>query len=119
MTSLRAPLDVSGEVQALVADETVRVTAIKNTITVDIPNFRVGMVALRGVGRRKRRAGMISRVAAVLQFADLSVQFRLAGGTVATLGAGARPGLLSRMLGVAPLEIKWSGVGPLLRSLLR
>ena len=116
---MRAPLDVAGEVQVLVADQTVRVTAIKNTITVDIPTLRVGMVALRGVGRRKQRATMISRLGAALHFADLSVQFRVAGGTIATLGAGARPGLLSRLLGVAPLQITWSGVGSLLRSLWR
>ncbi len=116
---MRAPLDVAGEVQVLVADQTVRVTAIKNTITVDIPTLRVGMVALRGVGRRKQRATMISSLGAALHFADLSVQFRVAGGTIATLGAGARPGLLSRLLGVAPLQITWSGVGSLLRSLWR
>ncbi len=110
---MHLPLDVAGEIRAVVADDTVVVSAREKTITVDVPNLRVGLVAwkggrasLRGAGGRKRRAATISRASAALRLTDLNVQLRLAGGTMAVLGADARPGPLSRLLGVAPLEIR-------------
>ncbi len=112
---MHLPLDVAGEIRAVVADDTVVISARNKTITVDVPNLRVGLVALkggrttlRGAGGRKRRATTISRASAALRLTDLNVQLRLAGGTMAVLGADARPGLLSRILGVAPLEIRLS-----------
>ena len=48
---------------------------------------------------------------------DLSVRIRMAGGTLAVLGADARPGLLSRWLGLAPLEVRVSGLASLIRGL--
>ncbi len=117
---LQIPLEIVGEVHAAVADETVLITASSDTITVDFPSLRVGLLALRGVGRRKQRSETISRASVVLRLTALSVQFRLAGGTVAILGSAARPGTVSRFLGLAPLEIKLlSGLLSLLRSLWR
>ncbi len=119
MTPFRAPLDVVGEVQALFADETVLVTAAKNTITVDVPSLRTGLAALKGVGGRRRRAKTIRRASGVLDFADLTVDIRIAGATLATLGADAHPGLLSWLLGLRPLEIRLSGIASYLRTLWR
>ncbi len=116
---LQIPLEIVGEVHAAVADETVVITASSDTITIDIPSFRVGLLALRGVGRGKQRSKTISRANAVLQLTALSAQFRMAGGTVAMLGSAARPGAVSRILGLAPLEIRLSGLFSLLRSLWR
>jgi hypothetical protein len=114
---LQIPLEIVGEVHAAVADETVLITASSGTITVDIPSLRVGLLALRGVGRRKQRSETISRANVVLQLTALSVQFRMAGGTVAILGSAVRPGWVSRFLGLAPLEIRLSGMFSLLKSL--
>ena len=114
---LQIPLEIVGEVHAAVADETVLITASSDTITVDIPSLRVGLLALRGVGRGKQRSETISRANVVLQLTALSVQFRMAGGTVAILGSAARPGAVSRVLGLAPLDIRLSGLFSLLRSL--
>ena len=114
---LQIPLEIVGEVHAAVADETVLITASSDTITVDIPSLRVGLLALRGVGRGKQRSETISRANVVLQLTALSVQFRMAGGTVAILGSVARPGAVSRVLGLAPLDIRLSGLFSLLRSL--
>ena len=105
---LQIPLEIVGEVL---------ITANSDTIAVDIPNLRVGLLALRGVGRGKQRSETISRANVVLQLTALSVQFRMAGGTVAILGSAARPGAVSRVLGLAPLDIRLSGLFSLLRSL--
>ena len=119
MRSLQLPLAVAGKVQAVVADQAILVTARENTVTVDLPNLRAGMVALRGAGGRKQRAKTLIRAGAALQFTDLNVEFRLAGGAMALLGADARPGLLSRLLGLAPLEIRLSAMVSLVRALWR
>ncbi len=117
---LHVPLDIVGKIKAAVADETVLIAASKDTITVDIPSLRVGLLALSGVGRIKQRSETISRADVVLRLTALSVQFRLTGGTVAILGSAARPGTVSRFLGLAPLEIRLlSGLLSLLRSLWR
>ncbi len=115
MRSVHLPLDVAGEIRAVVADDAVVISARKKTISVDVPNLRVGLLALRGAratlrgaGGRQRRATTISRASAALGLTDLNLEFRLAGGTMAVLGADARPGILSRLLGVAPLEIRLS-----------
>ena len=115
MRSLHLPLDVAGEIRAVVADDAVVISARQKTITVDVPNLRVVPVAwraaratLRGAGGSERRAATISRASAAMRLTDLNVQLRLAGGTMAVLGADARPGVLSRLLGVAPLEIRLS-----------
>ncbi len=116
---MQVPLDISGEVRAAVADETVLITANTGTITVDIPSVRVGLLALRGAGRKKQRSRTFSRAHATLQVTSQSVRFRMAGGTVAMLGTDARPGALSRLLGVTPLEIRFSGLLFVLRSFWR
>ena len=120
VTSVQVPLDVVGEVQALVADETIRVTAREDIITVDLPNLWVGVAAFKAGGARAQRAKRMRRVSAALQFTDLNVQFQLGSKTVARLGPIARPGLLSRWLGVGLLEIRVAAVvSSLLRALRR
>ena len=116
---LHVPLDIVGKIKAAVADETVLIAASKDTITVDIPSLRVGWLALRGTGRGKQRSQAISRADTTLQVMSQSVCIRMGGGTVAMLGSAARPGTLSRLLGLAPLEIRLSGLFFLLRSLWR
>ncbi len=116
---MQVPLEVVGEIEALTAGQAVRVTARKTTITIDLPNLRVGMMAFRGTGGRKQRAKTISRVNTLLHRTDLTVEFQLAGGTFALLGAKARPGLLSRLFGIAPVEIRLSGIFSLVRTIRR
>jgi hypothetical protein len=111
-------LEVVGELSALLNGDTVVITAEHSTILVDLPKLRTGLVAWRTVGRRAQQGITMQRVVATLEFTDLTVQFRLAGRTVARLGAEAHPGWLSWLLGVRPLEIKPSGVVALVRALL-
>lgn len=108
MRSSQLPLDVVGEVQALFADQPVLMTAKHDTITVDLPSLRAGVMAFRAVGGGKQRARTIGGANAALHFTALNMHVQLAGRTVARLGVDARAGLLSRLLGVSPLEIRLS-----------
>ena len=119
VASLKLPLDIVGEVRALIADEAVVVTAAARTIAVDVPNIRTALKAFRGAGGKRQRAQAMTAFDTALQIADLTVEFRLAGGTVARLGAAARPGLLSRLPGLGPLEIRLSGLLALVRAIWR
>ena len=103
-------LDFAGEVQAALGSDTVVINAAHDTILVDLPRWRVGLTTWRRSGRRAQREKVLQGVHAMLQLADLTVQFRLMGRIVARLGAKARPGLLSWALGVRPLQIRPVGV---------
>jgi len=46
---------------------------------------------------------------ALLTATDLTAEIRVRGRTVAVVGADARPGFLSRELGVAPAEVRLAG----------
>jgi hypothetical protein len=116
---LRIALDIAGEVQALLDDEAILITAAYDTILVDLPRLRLGLTAFRTWGRRAQRETTLQRVHTMLQLADLTVRFRLMGRIVARLGAKAHPGLLSRALGVRPLEIRPVGVLSLITALWR
>ena len=116
---MHVPLHVAGQVQARCADETVVLSAARDTITVDLPNVRTGLAALKGAGGRRRQAQAITRASGLLGMTDLTVRVRVAGATLAMLGASARPGVLSRLLGVRPLEVRLSWVLSLLKTLWR
>ena len=117
MSSFSAPLSVTADVQAVLGAHAVRVTAARNRITVDLPGVGAGLAALRGSGGKRGRANALARLDTFLRTTDLSVRIRMAGGTLAFLGAEARPGWLSRLLGVAPLEVRLSGVMATIRGL--
>jgi len=103
-------LDVVGTLQAALGSDAVVIEAAHDTILVDLPEWRVGVATWRRSGRRAQREKTLQRVHALLQLADLTVQFRLMGRIVARMGAKARPGLLSWALGVRPLQIRPAGV---------
>jgi hypothetical protein len=112
-------LDVVGEVQAALGNDTVVINAARDTILVDLPGWRVGLTPWRRSGRRVQREKALRRAHAMLQLADLTVHVRLMGRIVARLGAKARPGLLSWALGVRPLQIIPSAVLGLIRAAWR
>ena len=99
-------LDVVGEVKAVLRDDTVLITAARDTILIDLPRWRLGFVSWRQSGKRAQREKALGRVHATLQHTDLTVDFQLTGRNVARLGAKAHPGLLSWVLGVRPLQIR-------------
>ena len=99
MSSSEFPLSVTGEIHALLADQTVRVTAARNHITVDVPGVRTGLAALRSAGGRKARASVLPRLDTLLRMTDLSVRINMAGDTLAVLGADAHPRTAVAMAG--------------------
>jgi hypothetical protein len=107
---LQIPLDISGELTAVIGDDAILITAMGDTILVDFPRWRLGLMSLRRSGRRAQRENALQRVHVPLNLADLTVHFRLMGRIVARLGAKAHPGWLSWVLGVRPLEIRPAGV---------
>ena len=65
--------------------------------------------ALR-VARRLPEDAVSNRAVAELTRGDLTAEIRVRGRTVAVAGADARPGPLSRRLGVAPAEVRLAGI---------
>ena len=65
--------------------------------------------ALR-VARLLPDAPVLNRAIGELTRGDLTAEIRVRGRTVAVAGADARPGPLSRRLGVAPAEIRIAGI---------
>jgi hypothetical protein len=63
--------------------------------------------AIRAV--RKVPDGDVRGPAAFLTAADLTTEVRVRGRTVVVIGADARPGVLSRRLGIAPAEFRTIG----------
>ncbi len=116
---LRTPLDVFGEFQASVGDEKFLIKAETDSVTVVVPNLRGVRTAMRSAGPRKLQRHALSQAQRTLEATSLTVYFQIGGGTVAALGATARPGWLSRLLGVAPLQLKLSGLWYVLRTLWR
>ena len=108
-----------GEIQALVADQTVRITADHDRIAVDLRDLRAGRTILRSSGERGQRARAIARTDKALRLADLTAIIRLGGRTVARLGKDARPGLLSRLLRIAPLEVRVSDLIVVVKAMWR
>ena len=117
--SLQLPLDIVGEVQASLNGAAILVSAEHDTILVDLPRRWIGLRTLRRSGRRAHREEMLQRMQAALQLAALAVHFRLMGRIVGRLGTGARPGVLSWVLGVRPLEIRPAEVLSLITALWR
>ena len=115
----QTPLDVFGELQAAVGDDKVVITAEMDSIKIAMPNLRVVRTAMRSAGSRKLQRHALTQAQGALEATSLTVHFQIGGGTVAALGAAARPGWLSRLLGVAPLQLKLSGLWNVLRTLWR
>jgi hypothetical protein len=86
---------------------------------VDLPDLRAGRDVLRSSGERRQRAVALARIDKALRLADLTAIIRLGGRTVARLGRDARPGLLSRLLRIAPLEVRVSDLIVVLKAMWR
>lgn len=82
------------------------VNAIDDQVVVDLPSWRAGLALLRLQPARGRRAHFLAQAQQEIAAADLRVQFRLAGRTVARLGLKTQTRLLSRLLGLGLLELR-------------
>lgn len=106
----RIPLEINGAIRAVFEDETILVTANRDTLIVDLPRLRFALKVLKGAGGRASRIRAIRRADAVLRCSAQCLHVRIANRTVARLGEGVHPGLfsrgLARLFGLGPLDTK-------------
>jgi len=114
---MNAPLDVSGKLS--LTDENgkeISVSAEKEIITVTLPSLWVGRPMLRQLSKRRQRTWMVENVYGGLKHVDLLIEFRIANKIIARVGPQTHSGLIARMLGFGPVELK---IVPILLSLLK
>jgi len=117
VTAERLPLAVTADLSLQAASgEAITVTGDGAVVTFTLPHLRLYPGALGPLADRKRRVEVLTRLQRGLQIADLTLQVRLRDTVLAQLGPQSQPSLLSRLLGLGPLQVR-----PLrlLRALLR
>ena len=103
----RAPLSIVTDDLTLTVDGVeLDVTSTGERLFIEAGSIRDAIHAVR----RVPGDGDVSGPATLLSTTDLTTEFRVRGRTVAVVGAGARPGALSRRLGFAPAEIRIAGM---------
>ncbi len=103
-------LDIVGQVMVELAGESVRIEALGDRVLVQFSGLRASLATLRrwsgGPGRRLS----IRQIHDALTAVGVTVEVVVDRSTVGLLGARARAGLASRLMGFAPLEIRVGGV---------
>ncbi|ABM04834.1 conserved hypothetical protein [Psychromonas ingrahamii 37] len=114
---MSAPLDVSAQLSLTNENgKTILLSAEKEIITVTLPSLWVGRPILRQLSNRGQRTRMIENVHGGLKLTDLVIEFRIADRVIALIAPQSDSGLVSRMLGVGPVELK---IVPILLSLFK
>ncbi|WP_435093733.1 peptide ABC transporter ATP-binding protein [Halorubrum sp. N11] len=105
-TDARAPLSVATEDLTLsVEGIDLDVRSTGDRLFVEVATVRDAVRVARSLPEDTDARGP----AALLTATDLTTEIRVRGRTVAVIGADARPGPLSRELGVAPAEVRLVG----------
>ena len=114
---MNAPLDVFARL-SLVNDDgkEISVRAEDEVITVTLPSLWVGCPVLKQFSERQRRQRLFGYAHAGLDRADLMVELHVSQRLIALIGPRARPGLLARLLGLGPVELR---ILPILLSLFK
>jgi len=99
-------LEVVGQLLVEMGDDSARIEARGERIVIDLPCLDAGVAVLRRWSRGRDGRSTIRRFHLMLTSVGLSVQVDIASETVGLLGFDARPGLISRLLGLYPLEIR-------------
>lgn len=99
------PLDVYADLTVSVDGAEARVRSTGERAFVEFDSLSDASIAADG-----RPPGALDRLPAALRQADLTLEIRVRGRTVAVSGAGASPGVISRRFGVAPTELRPLGV---------
>ncbi len=103
-------LEIVGQLMVEMGGSSARVEAKDDTIVVELPGLRDGLSILnRWPGGRGRRQA-IRRIHNGLSMAGLALDVKVGPRTVARLGVGSRAGVVSRLLGLAPLEVRAAGL---------
>jgi hypothetical protein len=106
MTDINRALDVDADLTLTVDDETVSVRGYGDLVVVSAPSLSVLRTLYRGCPPVPDR----SHFFAVLRDADVTLDVRVRGRSVARAGPGHGPDPLSRALGVAPARVSPGGL---------
>lgn len=101
----QAPLTVETDLELTIDGARVDVRSTGKRLFADFPS----LPALARAARSLPQTGM-TELAAMLVTADLTIEVRARGRTVAALGADAPAGPVSQWLGLAPVQIRAAGV---------
>jgi len=105
-TDARAPLSVATDDLTLTVEGVdLDVRSTGDRLFVEVATVRDAVRVARSLPEDADARGP----SALLLATDLTAEIRVRGRTVALIGADARPGPLSRRLGVAPAEIRVAG----------
>jgi hypothetical protein len=103
-TAGRAPLSVTTDLTVTINGAEATVESTGERLLVSFESLLDGIRALRG--QPEDATGPLSTL---LETTDLTVEIRIRDRTVAVAGVGARPGVLSRQLGITPVEVRLGG----------
>jgi len=105
-TDARAPLSVATDDLTLTVEGVdLDVRSTGDRLFVEVATVRDAVRVARSLPEDADARGP----SALLLATDLTAEIRVRGRTVALIGADARPGFLSRKLGVAPAEVRIAG----------
>lgn len=104
VVAARPALDVTADLSLDVDGTPVDVESSTDRLLVDVDSVRALVRVLRATGGRSR----LRRTARLLAAADLTADLRVAGRSVALVGADADPGALGRRLG--GVEVRAGGL---------
>jgi len=105
VTDLDRPLDVDADLTLTVDDETVTIRGYGDLVVVTAPSLSV-VRTLAGTAAPP----LDVRLLAHLDDADVRLDVRVRGRSVARIGSGIDAGPLSRALGVAPARVSLGGL---------
>ena len=74
-------------------------------INIELPNLQTGWALFKQRPARRQRGQLLKHLQHGLHACGSLLEFRIAGRTVATLGAGNSAGLTSTILGLRPLQL--------------
>jgi hypothetical protein len=103
-TAGRAPLSITTDLTVTINGAEAAVESTGERLFVSFGSLPDALRALRG-----QPDGTEGPLATLLETTDLTAEVRVRDRTVAVAGVSARPGVLSRQLGVAPIEVRLGG----------
>ena len=101
-----APLTIHADLSLRAADgAVVTVTATDTVIDVTLPRLWSRQWAVGPLADRRQRESLLTRLQRGLQVADLTLRFKVRQHVVAQLGPHSQTSRLSRLLGLASVEV--------------
>lgn len=98
----REPLDIQADLTLTVNGEPVAIKGEGRRVVVALPSVQAGRALFRWPGAREN----VPQVSEMLRDADVTMDVRMRGESVATLGAGAEPRTWNRLLNLGPVNVR-------------